>query len=357
MKKEIIKLTKDLIRFQSVSDNYSECVRIIDFVENYFLKSNVIIHRYEKNGVPSLVVSLQNTKKPKIFLSGHLDVAPAKQGQFKPYEKDKKLYGRGAGDMKAACAVMMYLIKELSLKKEKTNIALMLTTDEEVGGEYGAKFLIEDKGYRADVAIVPDGGKSLKTIVLNEKGVLHLKVKSNGKTAHGARPFLGINAIDDLINKYHKLREYLPVSKDKDWVNTMNLSKISGGVANNSVPDKAEMILDIRYLKVEDKDKILTKIKKIFGDYELLAFGYPNNQDKDNNFISKYIKICESVIKEKIILHKAEGSSDARFFAQYASVCIVTYLKHDNLHSEDEWVDIEEIYKFYEILSEYIEKV
>jgi len=60
--------------------------------------------------------------------------------------------------------------------------------DEEIGGHDGAQAALAQ--LKADFAIALDGG-NLRKIVVKEKGILRLKLISRGKTAHGARPWLG----------------------------------------------------------------------------------------------------------------------------------------------------------------------
>jgi acetylornithine deacetylase/succinyl-diaminopimelate desuccinylase-like protein len=96
-------------------------------------------------------------KHADIALCGHLDVVPpSKEGQFEAYEEDGKLYGRGCGDMKDGCAIMITLIQELlSSGFTDKKIALWLTADEEIGGKDGMLALVQD-GWETDVAIIPD---------------------------------------------------------------------------------------------------------------------------------------------------------------------------------------------------------
>lgn len=357
MKDKLIKLSSDLITFRSIKENYSVRKDIIKFVKDYFKDDNVYIEEYDYNNVPSIVISLEKTKEPKIFLSGHLDVVDAKDEDFKPRVEGNKLYGRGSGDMKTACAVMMELLRYFSKEKNKASLALMLTTDEELGGLNGAGYLVNEVGYKSKVVMVPDGGKDLKTIILNQKGILHIKIKAHGKLAHGARPFWGENAIDKLINIYLELRKEIPELKERLWENTLNLSKISGGQSTNSVPDYAEMTLDIRFINPDYKDKILDNIKKLTDNFEILATGYPTIQYEDDPYMLKYKKIMEEELGSKIEFSKVEGASDARFFSAKGVSTIVTKINTENIHGDGEWVDLDEMESFYNAMIKYIKEV
>ena len=130
-------------------------------------------------------------KKFKIILNAHLDVVSGREEQYKPYEKDGKLFGRGAIDMKGAAAVEILVFKEVA-KRVSYPLALQLVTDEEIGGFCGTKYQIE-KGVRADFVIA---GEPTDFGVNNKaKGIIWLKIKTKGKSAHGAYPWRGKNAL------------------------------------------------------------------------------------------------------------------------------------------------------------------
>jgi len=71
-------------------------------------------------------------------------VPPSEENHFEPVYKDGKIYARGAGDMKAGDAIMITLMKEVFMANfTDKKISLILTTDEEIGGENGAKKIVE----------------------------------------------------------------------------------------------------------------------------------------------------------------------------------------------------------------------
>lgn len=348
-------MTSDLMRFKTTKDNYEERKKIISFVRKKFEGKDVCIREFDHNRTPSIVITLGKSKKPKIFLNGHLDVVPAEDKDFLPIIKKGRIYGRGSGDMKAGCAIMIEVIKYFSTQKKKPSLGLMLTTDEEIGGKDGAKYLLEKQNFSSELAIIPDGGTDLREIILNQKGVLHLKIKTYGKSAHGSRPFLGENAIEKLIKGYLRLRKIIPDLKTNKWRNTMNLGKFSGGDAINKVPDYAEMYLDIRFIKREDKDIIFQKIRKIFPDIELIAEEGPFIQDKHSH-VAMFKKVLEKNIGQRITFSRVEGASDARYFSEMGIPAVITKIKAGNIHSRGEWVDTKEMAIFYDSLVEFVKE-
>jgi succinyl-diaminopimelate desuccinylase len=352
--KNLIKLTSELIRFKTTKENYAERLAIIEYIEKQFANKKVYIKKYNKAQSPAIVIVLGEEKNPKIILSGHLDVVSADKKEYVPKVKDGKLFGRGSGDMKAGCAVMIEIMKYFSKQEKKPSLGLMLTTDEEIGGANGVKYLVEEKKYRPQLVIIPDGGIDLKTIITHQKGILHLKIKTYGKAAHGSRPFMGENAIEKLMHVYQEIKKIIPELAERKWENTMNLGKISGGGTVNKVPDYAEMHLDIRYTQKNNEKTILKKVQKIAFDVEILAKGDPFIQDNNHHHVAKYKRVAESELLEEINFYKVEGASDARYFSQYNIPSIITKIKCGNIHGENEWVDIKEMEKFYLILIKFI---
>jgi len=358
---KILKLTKNLIKFPSTRENLEIQEEIMDFAIDYFKKENVFIKRFSRNDVYSLVINLKREKNPLLFLNGHLDVVPADKKDFVPKVKGNRLYGRGSGDMKGAVAVMMEVLRYFSKKKQKPSLGLMLTCDEEIGGANGVGYLLRDKKYKAKLAFIPDGGENLKTVVVEEKGVLHLKIKTFGKSAHGSKPWEGENAIDKLIKIYFKIRKIIPELEKREWKNSLNLGKIYGGEAKNKVPDCAEMELDIRLVGDRDRKKIFDEIKKIVKNYEgkieIIAKGDFFSQNKDDEFIKKYAEAVKEELGKKNFFIRKEGASDARYFSEKNIPVIITKINCKNIHSKDEWMDIEEQEKLYRILIKFVSSI
>lgn len=347
--KKITDLAKKLIKFKTVEGEYEEKKKIIEFVKKEFDKYPVNINEFEVNNIPSIAITLD--KNPDIILSGHLDVVSGKKEDFIPKISNGKIYGRGAGDMKAALAAMIEVMKYFSKQKNKPSLGLFLTNDEETGGEYGTKILL--KQFKPKLAIVPDGGKTLKNIILEEKGVLHFKIRAKGTPGHGSRPYSGKNAIDEIIRIYSELKKIIPDAKKGEWKNTLNLGKINGGVAINKIPDYAEAYFDARIINNKEREKIIKKIKKITENIEIIADTPALVQKIDKN-IEIYKKIAEKEIKKKVSYAKVEGSSDARFFSNLGIPVIITRIDSENIHGDGEWTDIKQMNAFYKILINYL---
>jgi len=200
--REIVDLTKDLIRFKSTHTRPEEIQRCARFIETWFKEHDIPCVFVERNGVPS-VSALPAPRHISLLLMSHIDVVNATDPLFEPFEKNGRLYGRGAIDDKYAAALSMILLKNLiesnrrrGLDDSTVTLGILITGDEEVGGYHGARSALG--GITCDFCIALDGGRVDK-IVVKEKGILRLKVVATGKTAHGARPWQGENASERLM--------------------------------------------------------------------------------------------------------------------------------------------------------------
>ena len=208
---EFIGLTADLIRFRTTQANPEEIHRCAEFIQAYLEKHAIAYRRLERNNVPSIVVAPEHQGIPVLLMS-HIDVVEGPDELFEPRVAAGNLYGRGSIDDKYAAALSLVLLKEHLRQirqrgghQQELPFGILITGDEEVGGADGACHALS--GLKAEFCIALDGGSPDK-IVVKEKGVLHLKLIARGTSAHGARPWLGENAIENLIADYHVLRSF-----------------------------------------------------------------------------------------------------------------------------------------------------
>ena len=353
----IKKLVSDLVKFETVYGNEKEFFECFSYIKEYLKNTDLTIKEYFFNGFRSMVISNCDTKNYDVIFVGHIDVVPGTKQQFTPYINNNKLYGRGTFDMKGHVAIMIEIMKNISVIKTNYNVALFITSDEEQGGFYGVNRLLNEIKYKTKLAIVPDAGNNFDHII-EEKGVLQLKLSYSGKSAHSSLAFDGDNALIHLINMYNELIKKYPLPKNKkDFKTSINLAKLNGGNAINKVCDYAEMYLDIRHISSDLKNDFLNSIKEINPNViiEVLAQG-----DEfiyiENDLSLKYLDICEKVLQKKINKNKCESSSDARFFYKKGISCILMNAKGKNLHADQEYIDIESLELLYNIYFDFLNK-
>lgn len=354
IEREILDITKKLIEFESIASKPEELANVVDFVHKY-LKENTSLYlkRFKSKGKPSLVGTFKRTKTPKIFLHAHLDVVPGKPEQFKPLIKNGKLYGRGASDTKGNGATLLVLAKELSELEEKPDVGFMFTTDEEIGGFNGARFLLE-KGYKCEFFITMEPTDF--DIVNVNKGILWVKVRVLGKTAHGSRPWQGENAAIRAYEGLTRLYRVFPLQKKESWKTTVNLGGISGGDAFNKVIGDCELLLDIRYVEEHKPEYILKKTKECFKDssVEVVEKEPMMNSPKDSRYIKSLRRAVNSITGSMPKVRKSHGGSDGRHYSGVGIPAITFGTVSSGIHTDNEWLKIDKLEDFYKILYQFV---
>lgn len=351
----ILSLLKELIRFKTVHSMPSEINRCAEFIEQYLRDCGAKYRRLDHQGVPSISVLPLEGSAP-ILLMSHIDVVEGEDDLFIPREEGERLYGRGSLDDKYAAALSLVLLGEYLKGLRGNNMGqpdlpfgILITGDEEIGGRLGAMEALRE--IRADFCIALDGG-GLRKIVVKEKGILELRLISRGRTAHGARPWLGENAIEKLIRDYHRLQVFFERSTPDHWHRTMNFSVIHGGKSFNQVPDYAEAVFDIRYTENDDTEALLDSMMKEVESEIRVEAREPLFQGGDSPYLDLLLEIAgETEVGAE------HGASDARFLSAHGIAGIVWGADGDQSHhSSDEHVNMESVYTLYRYLETFVNR-
>ena len=353
---EILKVAQRLIEFRSTKDEPGEISGAIDYIQNYFNSPAFVVRKHNSNNKPSIVVTFKQSKSPHLFLVGNIDVIEGQDYQFHPKIKNGRLCGRGAWQMKTMVALMMVLLRDLADQEKRPSLGLMITSDEQLGGKDGTEYLLEKENYSANVAFVPSSGREFN-LVCTQKGALHFKITVHGKPAHASRPWMGESAIEKMIGICRSLYNTYPNPKDPnaDGKFSLNIGRIKGGNSINKLAAKAEAYVDFRYPENLKEADVIRNLKKLCKNCEIefLVRVKPFYAPKDNLYLEDYQAITEKILKRKIdCIHEAE-SSDGRFFSDKGIPAIITRPIGQGSHTDQEWIEIESLIKFYAILREY----
>lgn len=351
---DIVDILNELIKYKTVYPNYEEVDNCFNYIKSLF--NSLYIKEFSNNDDKSLFISNTKDKKLDILFVGHIDVVAASDKDFIPKIIDNKLYGRGSFDMKGHDAVMISLLKNNKFEKK---VGLLLTSDEERGGFNGTKVFLEKYKYRAKIAIVPDAGNRFN-VIEEEKGVLQLKVIIPGKSSHASTPYNGDNAIIKAYELYNYLINiYKQPSSDKEFKTSINLAKIEGGDSLNKVPNSCICYYDIRHIHNDSKEDIINNIKRFNNKIkvEVIARGEEFITLKDNEYYEKFINNLSKILNKKVVFSKCNSASDGRFFFKYNIPCILMNASGGNIHSNNEFIKIDSLYKMYEIFLRYIERL
>ena len=208
----------------------------------------------------------------ELALVGHTDTVPydpAWTDALRLSERDGKLFGRGSCDTKAFIAAALTAIANVDLAKLKKPLALVFTSDEEIGC-LGAKRLVAAKPFRARYAIVGEP-TSLQPMRAG-KGYCLAEITVHGREAHSAYPSLGASAIAraaHLIRAIEEIAEEIKVDSHDAFdppCTTLNVGLINGGTAKNVVPGECRFTLEWRTIPGQKTDRVLNAVRKVIGE-------------------------------------------------------------------------------------------
>ena len=232
--------------------------RVSDFLASVAARAGLDVE-YQKvlPGRSNFLARLQPSGpvRQTILLAPHLDTVVADSTQFIPQRKNGRLYGRGACDTKGSASAMLTALCELAAGPKRpraTEIVFAGLMDEENAQE-GSRALVAG-GFKADLAIV--GEPTRLEVVTAHKGSLWLELSTQGRSAHGATPGLGRNAVHAMARIVDWLETDYAAHLGRRrhallGTATVNVGRISGGTQPNIVPDHCVIAVDRRLLPGE----------------------------------------------------------------------------------------------------------
>ncbi len=189
---------------------------------------------------------------PLVLLAGHLDTVPV-QGNRPGRIADGRVHGLGASDMKGGLAVMVELACWIAADKPAlaVDLALLFFPREELPAEESALPALF-AGYpavlEADLAICLEPTDN--ALHLGCLGNLNAELVFHGESAHSARPWTGVNAIERAVEGLARILPVAPREAEIHglrFVEVASATRIDGGIAANVIPDRATCLLNYRY--------------------------------------------------------------------------------------------------------------
>lgn len=248
---------------------------LVDFIRHYLAKYSVtaqIIAGPESDRF-NLFATIGPVDVPGYVLSGHLDVVPAGEPEWRgdPFTLRREngcLIGRGAVDMKGYVAAVLSAVPQLVGMKLKQPLHIALSYDEEAGCR-GVPYLIEKLPSLCAPPLGCFVGEPSGMIpVLRHKGKATLALTARGTTGHSSRPELGRNAIhallpalsraaampEELQRNGHQHEAFLPPHS------TVQIGVVNGGQSVNTIPDHASALIEARAVPGETPQQVLAPL-------------------------------------------------------------------------------------------------
>ncbi|MDP3042222.1 MAG: M20 family metallopeptidase [Candidatus Omnitrophota bacterium] len=366
-RKRLVRTIQKLISLDSQNPPGDER-KIAGFVGKYLKDLGLKIKTYTfSNKRVNVLAVLPGEKRLKsLLLTPHLDTVPAgaswKTSALRAKIIGNRIYGLGATDCKGNLASALEAISAIVEDGIKLDYDLIFaaTADEESGSTLGLLPLLERKLLKADAAVVLDADDF--EIVITQKGLMHLSVRVAGKKAHGAYPWLGVNAIDlaakiiiDLKtkHKHYVKNKYLRAP-------SINVGTIKGGDKVNVVSDWCEFELDFRFLPGSSEKEILRSLRKIItkytGNYKIKIQGIqqPYYIDPGHPLVSSLVSAMKS-LKIKPRISGSEGATVITFFKKMNIPAIATGFGTEGCaHTADEYACLDNLYNGAQVLAAFL---
>ncbi|NLH81028.1 MAG: M20/M25/M40 family metallo-hydrolase [Phyllobacteriaceae bacterium] len=315
--------------------------------------------------------SVFGTGGPVIALNAHGDVVPPGEGwTCDPYGaeiRDGWMYGRGVAVSKCDFATYAFAIQALRKAGVPLNGTLEIhgTWDEEAGGEIGPKWLLDEGLSKPTHAVAASFSYA---VVDAHNGCLHLEIVVEGKSAHAAIPYTGIDALEaatGVLNGLYAFRKSLAqkVSATPGIGSPqLTVGLIEGGINTNVVPDKVKLRLDRRMIPEENPEAVEAELR---GVIEGAMKAYPAARVTVNRILlarplaplpgsekltEALCRRASEVFGEPIGIKGLPLYTDARHYAE-AGVPIVLYgagprsITEANAHRADERLPLEDLRK------------
>jgi succinyl-diaminopimelate desuccinylase len=231
-----------------------------------YINAAVPLHQVFADG--ESVVFAKRTGKPLVLLAGHTDTVPA-QGNLPGRLEDGAVVGLGASDMKGGLGVMIELGRWASETDLTYDLALLFFPREELGPtENPLPGVFEQVPLIDESALVICLEPTDNTVQLGCLGNLNARVVFEGRAAHSARPWMGVNAIALALEGLAPVLHLEPrdvVIEGLLFREVLSVTQIHGGIAQNVVPARAEATLNFRFAPDRTPEEAEARVRELVG--------------------------------------------------------------------------------------------
>jgi succinyl-diaminopimelate desuccinylase len=214
----------------------------------------------------NVVGRTQFGRESRLVLASHLDTVPAAGNDRARIDGDR-CFGVGSADMKGGVAVALELARRIS--SPGVDVTFVFYACEETGRANSGLAAVDEARpdlLEGDAAIVLE--PTAAVVEAGCQGVMRMALRTQGRRAHVARPWTGINAIHRLaaaLERVTAFEERRPVIDGCEYRESLQAVSVEGGVAGNVVPDLAVAHLSYRFAPDRDTPSAFAAIEALIG--------------------------------------------------------------------------------------------
>lgn len=373
-REEVIYLLDQLVRIESVTPwlipTGSGERRVAEFMGTWLSDLGLEVTLDEvTDGRPNVVARLRGSGAgPTLCLNAHSDTVGYENWADRaltPRIEGDRMYGLGVVDDKGGCAAGMLAVRELVHSGVQLNgdVVLAFCIDEE-GVSSGTEHLVAHHTFDAAIVIEPTG---LPLAITEHQGFGWIDITVFGKASHGSTPDEGIDAIvhmAEVIRALHKLDEttWKPNPDPLNGRTVFHTGTIHGGTDYATYPSQVTLGIEIGTQpgetlanRVADIENIFAEITKEFPDFKAEIKVQVDRDPFQGAGFEKLLEAFDASALELLgtpMTRRGENAwTDAALMQSAGIPTILMGPLGGNLHSPDEWADLNEMVQTVELLT------
>ena len=356
--KPALELARELIVRQSVTPADGGCQALI---AQRLAAAGFRIEDASVNGVTNLWAR-RGEARPLLCFAGHTDVVPPgpleqwRSDPFAPTERDGRLYGRGAADMKSSIASFVVAVEQFVAERpaHAGSIALLLTSDEEGPAVDGTARVVERlkaRGETIEYCIVGEPSSSARlgdTVRVGRRGSLTARITVRGVEGHVAFP-------EQVKNPIHLLAPALAELAATEWdrgnesfpPTSFQVSNLNAGTGvENVVPGSAQLVCNFRFSSASSdaalRSRLEDALRKHRLDYSIAwTLGGKPFLSGRGRLIEAVQRAVQAHAGRAPQLSTGGGTSDGRFIIDICPEIVELGPVNASIHKLNEHIELE----------------
>ncbi len=363
----------DLVRIDSINPSLvagaAGEAEIADYVARHLEDAGLEVHRHEPvPGRPSVVGILRGAGGGRsLMLNAHVDTVGT-DGMTEPFSarvEDGRLYGRGAYDMKGSLAACMAagraLAQAAGTKPLAGDLVIAAVADEEHASLGTADLLGR---YRVDAAIVTEPTEL--AICRAHKGFIWIEVTTRGRAAHGSRHDLGVDANLAMGRVLHTLADLEAELRRRPphplvGPPSLHAATLHGGTGLSTYADRSTLGIERRTIPGETAEQVEAEVAALLDRLRAKNPGFEAEQTTllvrepfevtADAGVVRQLSAASAAVLGETPPHVGENPwMDSALLAGAGIETVVMGPSGAGAHAAEEWVDLESVHRFAEIL-------